>query len=368
MKCNLFLILAGIVILTGCSKWIPGPDSRTFHMGVTPFPPEFSNQGKQLAYDFINHECDMAVHHFDDGVPWEEMLNGTPIPDNVMNNLIERLQKTQVSTRFVSVAPLKIDRLNRAGYWGEGVSDDIKNAWENKSWSDSTVVQAYVNWCNFLITFFDPIYFNYGVEINHPDWGDADFNLFLHFCDQVYHNLKTQHPTIDFFVSYMVNPDQVGVELAKKMNPFSDHISLSSYPYMACGSHAYGSTSIEVIPDNWFSRYRDIDPSKPFSIAETGYIAEDLDMSEYGLTKMGREEWQTDYLNWVLETCQKYNAKFINYFCAYDYDAAYSTLVTLGFTDPLFKAWKDIGFYNEEGIERPSLGVWKKWQSAPLQP
>jgi len=162
----------------------------------------------------------------------------------------------------------------------------------------------------------------------------------------------------------MVSLDQKQVDNAKQINPYSDYIALSSYPYFEIGSYNYGSTDPINIPKNWYSRYREIDIYKPFAIAETGYIAEDLDLSEYGVTKQGNPIWQADFLQGFFKICNEYKAEFITYFCAYDYDDGWKTMQALGLSSPLYKMWKDIGLYDGQGIERPSLQVWEKWYKA----
>ena len=90
-------------------------------MGVTPWPPDFTSTGDNLAYDFINNHCDFVSHHFDDGIPWEEIYSNLPLPKKLTDDVAKRKQKTHTDKKvLVSVAPLKISRKERTGYYGTG--------------------------------------------------------------------------------------------------------------------------------------------------------------------------------------------------------------------------------------------------------
>jgi len=338
--------------------------SRNFYMGATPYPPDYTDRGDALVYNFINTNCDLIAHHFDDGVPWEEALNNTIYPQVIIDESNKRISKSHVSKVYLSLAPLTSSRNKIAGYWSKTVVDSVKNKWKNKEINDSLVVRAYFNYCCYMIDKFNPNYFNYAIECNSKEWTAEDFNKFLDFCSKIYPQLKQHYPTLPIFVSYVITQDAIVLERAKKINQYSDYISVSTYPYVSVGSFAYGPTDVGSIPSDWFSKFRDIDASKPFSIAETGYIAEDLNLSEYGITKIGKPEWQADYVQFLFETCNKYNAEFVNWFCPYDYDNGYNTLQAIGAAFPLFKEWKDTGLYDGNGLERPSLKVWDKWYKA----
>ena len=362
MRTSIFFLL--LLFLGGCQSEIFQQEERSFYMGVTPWPPDFTEIGKQKAYDFINKHCDMIVHHMGDGVPWEEALRGLPYPEEITKEVNYRLANNKGKVVYLEIAPLNVSRMAKAEYWNKEVSESLRQKWKNLPMDDTLVATAYFNFCCYLIDQFHPSFVNYGVEANSRDWKEKDFDQFRVFLDRVYHRLKEKYPGLPFFVSYMVSIDERLLVNAKKLNGFSDFVALSSYPYVEVGSHAYGATDPVNMPKDWYSKFRDIALEKPFAIAENGYIAEDLYLPEYGVTKKGNPVWQADYLQKLFEICNEYDAVFINYFCAYDYDHAYESLEALGQAAPYFKLWRDIGLYDGEGLERPSLQVWKKWQKA----
>lgn len=366
MKKALLLLLITIVAST-CKKKAFVQNSRSFYMAVTPWPPDFTKIGQQKAYDFINSKCDMVCFHFDEGLPWNEALNGLPWPSDVQKNINDKLNGNKDRKVFLSIAPLAISRKDKANYWGDSVSTSVKESWSLKAFDDTLVSTAYFNFCSRLIDTFQPIYLNYAVEANSKDWTPEEFLKFLIFLERVHKNLKNKYPQLPAFASYMCGLEDAFLKNAKRINQFSDYVALSSYAYSAISSANYGSTEVINLPQNWYSKFRDIAPSKPFAIAETGYIAEDLIIPEYGVTKKGDPKWQADFIQHLFATCNDYDAEFVNYFCAYDYDNAYSTMQALGLATPLFKLWKDIGLYDGNGMKRPSLAVWEKWYAAQKQ-
>ncbi len=56
-------------------------NARTFRMGFTDFPHDLTAAGLEAAAQIVSTEGDLAVQHFDDGIPWNEALLGTPYPD-----------------------------------------------------------------------------------------------------------------------------------------------------------------------------------------------------------------------------------------------------------------------------------------------
>lgn len=362
----LSLLILGFLLLSlpACESATFKQEERTFFMGMTPYPPDYSRQGDQVAYDFINTQCDLIGHHFDEGIPWEEALRGDTMPTEILEQVEKRNRMNEGRPVYLALTPLAFSRTEIAGYWGHETADSIKTKWENISLDDTLASTAYFNFCVYMIEALDPIFFNYGVESNSFEWEEAEFQKYLTFNQRVYAQLKIRYPDLPVFLSYMIRLDDGGLEEARQLDPFSDYVSVSSYPYTQIGSLAYGNTAPEDIPADWLTRYRDIDANKPFAVAETGYIAEDLDMSEYGLTKKGTPQWQADYLQQFFEECNALDAEFVIYWCAYDFDRAWNTLEALGMALPLFKTWRDVGLYDGNGIARPSLKVWRKWYRA----
>src|SRR5437899_2552415 len=76
-----------ILFLPCCSKKQEALSPRTFYMGVTPWPSDFTTVGQDQAYAFIQDHCDLVSHHFDEGIPYQEAFNHEPFPLNLVNDL-----------------------------------------------------------------------------------------------------------------------------------------------------------------------------------------------------------------------------------------------------------------------------------------
>ena len=357
-----------MLFLTGsCKKKTTElPAERHFYMGVTPWPADFTLPAVDDAYAFINQHCDLVSQHFDDGVPYEEAFSGMGWPQEFLNILQTAVTKTSAGKAvLLSVAPLNLDRKSKADYYAQSttISNTIKDAWRALPVNDSRVITAYVNYVSYLVTRLNPKFVNFGVESNNELWNPAEFLKYKDFIAQVYARLKTAFPTLPFFVSFMVTESPLSLSNAAALIPYSDYLTISSYPYTHVSSSANGNTDPKLFPADYYARYINLAPGKPFAVAECAYIAENLDVNSYSLHKTGTEAWQKDYLDLICNLCEQKQAKFLIWFCHQDYDAGNQTLQQLGLYQDLFAFWEDSGLYDENKRERPAAALWKQWMA-----
>lgn len=140
------------------------------------------------------------------------------------------------------------------------------------------------------------MYVNFGVESNAASWNAARFSLYKNFIGQVYTQLKNKYAAIPFFVSFIVDETSDGYNYAAHLTASTDFIGLSAYPYITVSSSANGNTDPKNFPANYFEKFTSLAPQKPLVIAETGYIAENLNIAAYNLNRQGNAGWQRDYL------------------------------------------------------------------------
>jgi hypothetical protein len=89
-------------------------DTRSFHLGFTPFPYAISNEAVEYTYERIAEDADLIVHHFDNGVPWTEALAGESYHDNLRNDWIFRRREVPPETclcRHRSTVTVSITRM-----------------------------------------------------------------------------------------------------------------------------------------------------------------------------------------------------------------------------------------------------------------
>lgn len=341
------------------------PEDRPFYMGMTPNPYEYTPEAKEETYRILDEHTDIIVHHFDSGIPWPEALRGEPYKEQVEKDLRYRTAKLGEGRRvYLAIAPLDHQRSHLAGYWGESPSMPRTGEWKDKAYDDPEVITAYLNFCRDLIGRFEPQYFNYGVEAN-LSWTDPEdpaFRSFLAFAERVYTTLKAEYPDLPVFLSLVkkgpVEPP-AAVEINRRLLQYSDLVAVSTYPFLV----DLGSLEADpaYMPGDWFYSMASLDPGKPFAVAETGYIAEDLYVPDSEVLLKGTEEWQADYVRLLLRECDALDTEFVTWFVPRDYDRASEYLKEVGGFPEWVHLWRDCGLLDGEGRARESLGVWDAW-------
>jgi hypothetical protein len=366
MKKIIFSLLI-VLSVFGCQKdaeIAADENNRTFYLGVTPWPADFTTAEVDTSYAFINNHCDIVSHHFDDGVPYEEAFNNLPMPTNLQNDVQYRKTKTNSNKKILlSVSALNLTRKEKADYYSQSnISASIKSTWNNLPFDNANVITAYFNYVSWLVDSFHPNYVNFGVESNNALFNPSEFTKYKYFLSQVYSRLKIKYPNIPLFISFMVDESPEGYANASQLIPYTDYIGLSAYPYVVVSSSVNGNTNPALFPSNFFDKFIALS-NKPLVFAETSYIAENLVIPSLNLNKQGNENWQNDYLQLVCTICNKHNAKFLIWFCSKDYDAASATLQSQGLYQDLFGLWQDTGLKNQNGRERLAYKTWLNWMS-----
>jgi hypothetical protein len=363
--CNLFLIAVFLAAgFMACKKKSTPAATRSFYMGTTPWPADFTINEVDTAYKFINDHCDIVSHHFDEGIPYEEAFYNSTMPAVLIQDVAVRKAKTTAGKKiFLSVSALALDRISRPGYYANAsASDSIKNYWRQLSFDDSKIVTAYVNYVSWLISQLQPVYVNFAAESNAAAWNTAQFVLYKNFIARVYQQLKSKYSTLPLFVSFIVDESNEGLNYAGQLIAYSDFVGLSAYPYIAVSSSANGNTNPQNFPTNYFERFTNLAPSKPLAFTETGYIAENLSIPSFNLNKQGTAAWQNNYLEKVLQFCNEKKAKLFIWFCSKDYNAGNARLKTMGLYQDIFGLWEDTGLKDENGNARPAYTNWLQWQ------
>ncbi len=362
------ILITGCMILVlmwcSCRKKDPVTPKRSFYMAVTPWPADFTTPAQEDAYSFINSHCDMVSHHFDEGIPYEEAFQNLSWPKQLIADVDLRKQLTAPGKKILlSVAPLNLTRREKADYYRvtDQITDSIKNYWKLLPFNDPKVITSYVNYVSFLIDQLHPQLINYGVESNEAQWDSVQFEQYSNFLSQVNARLKMKYPGVLFFLSFMVSDEPASLSLAKKLLNYTDLIALSAYPYISSNTMAGGNTDPKNLPASFFTNYINLDKNKPWGFAETGYIAQNLSIPSFSLTRIGSLAWQADYLNLVLQLSNERKARFFVWFCSTDYDAGSQRLKQMGLYQDLFGLWQDTGFKDETNTRRPSYYTWLQW-------
>lgn len=368
-----WLILGLLVIMTltmaGGTVIGQDEDTRSFHLGFTPFPYAISLEAVLFTYRTIAEDADLIVHHFDSGVPWPEALAGEPYQDHLRNEWTTRRNQVPDDHKLlVTVTPISISRDSLAPYWGDGEDLPLPPPFDGYSFDHPDVIQAYHNHCLEVIDFFEPDYFLMGIEVNllmklRPDLWDAYVTLHR----SVYNALKQAHPDLPIMVS-MTGMDLLeGYTDSNKADQaqawddiidYTDIVGISLYPYMS-------SYMTHRLPLQVFDELAAL-TDKPIAIAETGYPAQSFHVAMgVDLQFDSDQRKQAGYIDLLLEKAQEHGFLFVVNFVLRDYDALWEAI---GGREDLTILWRDTGLYDEDGNERQALTLWREWLARPFVP
>ena len=121
------------------------------------------------------------------------------------------------------------------------------------------------------------------------------------------------------------------------------------------------------IPANYLDEFQALAPDKPIAVTETGYIAETLDVKEFGWHAEGSALWQTIWVDWLFRELNRLDAVFVIQFVPRDYDKLYDWITENQGEIEFFKTWRDTGLWDGEGKPRPALKVWDAWLALPRE-
>jgi len=338
-------------------------------MGFTPFPYEASWDAVTGVYDLIHDHGDFVAHHFDGGVPWSEALDGTAYPDAVNDELEMRLSLTDpLVPAYIALSPLSMGRDDLAPYWGAEFNMERTGPWATADFSDPDVRTAYANFAVSLIERFQPTWFNYAIEatdylIHKPEQWDA----FVGFVQHVHDAIETEHADVQLMISIALkHPDSSSSNTIRDrfsdVLPYVDVVGLSVYPYAFFGLEEGGNPA--NLPESWLSQVSDIAPDYPIAIAETAWIAENLntDGGTWALSVNSSPEWQADYVQTLCTEANALNAEFITWWAPTDFDTLWEETLA---SDPLAAIWRDAGLYDGDVNPRAALEVWDLWHEKP---
>ena len=168
IKINFFLLsLILFLAINQVVKSHESTDSRSFYLGFTYQPYDWSEHAFEETYSFIDKNSDMIFHYFDDGIPWEEAFSGTKYHHSVeseLNKRIDHISKNQKVTLGINF--LAKDRRALASYWGKEDSLPRPGKWATRGINHPDVITSYVSYCRSMIKRFNPDFFIYGMEVD----------------------------------------------------------------------------------------------------------------------------------------------------------------------------------------------------------
>ncbi len=367
----LVALLCGLIVACGGggggSSTTP---ARSFAMGFTDFPHANSISAVNAAFTVITNDADMAVMHFDDGVPWAEALdnvnNGTryltTYHTNFLNSIAYKKSKIPVGhVLYLAVTPLNFFRNGLADHRGAGGNEALIAPWSGYALDHVDVIAAYTQHCLNMIDAFSPDYFAYAIEANMLySSRPGQWPAFINLARSVYTSIKAVHPNLPVFVTLQTgyfHGDVINQTTAiNRILPYTDMIAVSAYPYSI-------QSDPNLLAADYFSALADLAPAKPFAVAETAWPAEDItDVNNNTIVLIPADEAaQNTYIKRLLSDADILSAKFVTLFFTRDYDDFWESDFKFLANAQLFRLWKDTGLYDGTGNPRISLNTWRQY-------
>lgn len=331
-------------------------------MGFTPHPYDFTSEAFEKTYKFINNNGNIVSHHLDEGVPWLEFKNSNS-PNNLSPNILNDIKRRKSQTKnyqkiFLSLSPLALDRQSVAGIWGDDSHMQLTDEFSSLSLNHPTILQSYLNYCEFMIRYFEPEYFAYAIEVSTLAKDDKSAEVFLEFGKYIYSNLKAKHPNIKIFPTFVLGDEkslsQKERGFIRKLMPYADIMAVSTYPYVWDGIGG----NVKNIPDNWFSKLDEIRGKKPLAVSETGFISKDYRYLRKLVWISSDEEQQYQYLKWLFLQSREQNMEFLIWYVPIDYDLLWKKMSKQGM-DYWFAQWMSSGLLDTNLQPKRALDLWK---------
>lgn len=334
---------------------------RPFAMGVNPFPYELSAEAVEATQLWILDNTDLVSIKLDEGVPWQEALENKNSYDPGFEGSLDWKGKKPVDKKvFLSMTPLNKEKTGMANYRGALENMPNPEPWNKKDLDDPQVAKAYLNFCREMIRRFKPDYMAYGIEVNNLIKTPAKWKLFVPFARDIYITLKKENPRLPLILTLSTetatDPEQASMQRKQigEILPFTDLIAVTAIPYIKEPNPA-------KIGKNYFAQMAALAPQKPFAIAETAFLAEDVnvDIGALHIERVGKAAWQADYLKFCFEEGVRHNAKFIVWMIPRDLDKLYETLPPI--VREVLLPVRDTGLLDGAGQPRKSFELWSTW-------
>ena len=203
------LLLITVATMLSCRE--PDITDRPY-MGFTPLPYDLPTEPhvEAITYGFLKFHSTLMAHHLDDGIPWQEALDGAPFPASLEANIQGRLKNTQPGQKvYLALTPLAKLRNELAETWGEQQGQPRSGPWAERDFDSPEVKMAYLNYCRRMIQRFNPDYFAYAIEANlWPLEDPQGFMRLAHMLAEVYITLKSEFPALPIFLTLLVEDDE----------------------------------------------------------------------------------------------------------------------------------------------------------------
>ncbi len=354
------------------SQTVPDSGSRTYSLGITPFPHDVTVEAVDAAYAVMAEHADLLAFHSTEGVPWTEAAAATGFP-GYGPNLQDKWRRHRAAITanpghevYLGLTPLNDARSGLADYWAEAEHLPPPDGFAAERLDSAPVVDAYINYVLSAVEWYEPDYLAIGLEVNLLAKNDpARWPQLVELLNATYRAVKDRHPHLPVFSTV------AAVDLLEGWTD-GDHLAqraaleevLAASDYLALSFHPFASNHLTgPLPDDAFDTLAQLAGGRPMAVAETGYPAQTTSFRSFDFTLEGTPGKQREWIDTVLNAAEQHRMRFVVNFIGRDYDALWRAI---GSTDEA-APWRDTGLLDEQGRARPALDRWHQALSIPRQ-
>jgi len=358
-------------LLTWCVGVLLGTPSMALSAGeplygFTPFPYDYTAEAVMRTHALVVEHSTLYALHFDDCVPWQEMLTNQPLPARLQQDWDDLTQRIPQSHKvYVALTPGAKDRKSLAPACGASsdkpgtMPQELKDA----RFDHPRVQQAFLAYTRRAIQQFKPHFLNIGIEMGNMALRyPKDWPHFAAFYQQVYAALKQEFPALP--ISFSINPQMLREpQTANRVKPLveqSDYLGLSFYPYSDPMERKLGAPAMPAGPGQagwqdmlaWVRTYT----NKPLAMCETGFTTQDVTLKQFDLHLRGDSTLQEAYVRDLVQITKRDDYLFVVWFLLVDYDKLYAKMPKGSEVNLL---WRNIGLFDGELRPKPALQAWQ---------
>lgn len=338
---------------------------RKAYYGFTAFPSDFTVEAVQRTQNIIKRHANLYALHFDDCVPWKELLKGNPFPGVEKKWDEEAFWIPAGHAVYLGLNPGAGERSVLAPSCGSDgeASGDMPPELRGASFDKPAVKKAFLEYARRAIRRFKPAFVNLGIEMGGVALHNvSEWNKFVTLYLETYTTLKREFPAIQFGFSTSA-PVLLDPATAARIKPVverSDYLGLSLYPYDGPFQKKIGAPSLPDGQRSWrkiMNTARAL-TSKPVAICETGFITKNVELEHYDLRLYGNESLQTAFVKDLVQYARRDNYPFVVWFLTVDYDALYEKMPKVPATE-VNLLWRNAGLFRGDFTPKPALEAWK---------
>lgn len=333
---------------------------RAPYFGFTPFPYDTTLEAVVKTREIVAENSTLYAFHMDDGIPWEEALEGKPFPEELQRDWKGKADAVPPGHKvYLGLAPLGKDRETLAP---ASKGSKRPGGFRGSSFDDEKVMKAYLNYARRAVEAFSPDYLNLGIEAGELAGRDAAAwdrftRLFRHVRDEI----KKTHPSMQIGISFGLHSlihDEVAAR-ARSLVEDSDYLGLSFYPYASAFGEKFGAKPLPTPPNQWREplEWARKYTTKPIAICETGYSSVNVDIPSYDLHMSGDSRLQKDYVEDLGRIAVHHRYLFVVWFLVADYDELYRKIPE---GDGSNRIWRNIGLLDGKLEPKPAWESWKE--------